>query len=120
MNEKSEKKLSVAAQLRKKAYYKFADYLIKQHPELGVGDKAKAVSLDDALAVLATHQPKTRIRVLNDTSTELVIRRPPTSHKIQPQKMMLEFVEGNEVFLKIWDGNVMLLSKDMSGGVEAT
>lgn len=76
------------------------------------------VRLSDVLAVLAAHQPKTRIRVLNDTSKDLVIRRPPTSHKIQPQKMMLEFVEGNEVFLKVWDGNMILLSKDGVGEAE--
>jgi len=55
---------------------------------------------------------KIRIRILNDTSKELIVRRPPTSHKIKPQKMTLEFVDGDEILLKIWDNNIILISKD--------
>ena len=103
---------SVAAQLRK-----MFDLHMKKH------DRATSFAISivksDVLAMLATQRPKTRIRVLNDTSKELTLRRPPTVHKVQPQKMTLEFIEGNEVFLKIWDGNVVLLSKDELGvGVE--
>ena len=71
--------------------------------------------LKKLLAVVRAHQSNTRIRVLNDTSKELTIRRPPTSHVVQSRKMMLEFVESNEVFLKIWDDGVILLSKDVVG-----
>ena len=108
----------VAAELRKifKDWWDKRDFMSLDHL------KQEADRIEkDVLVVLANHEPKTRIRVLNDTSKELVIRRPPTAHKVQPQKMMLEFVEGNEALLKIWDGNVVLLSKDeLDGGVEAT
>lgn len=58
-----------------------------------------------------TEEKRTEIIVLNDTSKDLVVRRPPTSHKIAPKKMTVEFVKGNRVFLKIWDDNVILLSE---------
>ena len=116
----------VAAQLHKLRETKPQLFDYYQSPDPHYAEVRKEImdwieKADKVLAVLATQQPKTKIRILNDTSKELLIRRPPTSHKVQPQKMMLEFVEGNEVFLKIWDGNVVLLSKDeLGGGVEAT
>lgn len=111
----------VEAHIRKKIAQRIKEY--REREDLAQGEKEQTIHELEVvrnlvLAVLAEHQPKTRIRILNDTSTQLTIRRPPTSHKIQPQKMMLEFVEGNEVFLKVWDGNVILLSKDGVGGAE--
>ena len=85
---------------------------------LATADLVEWVKLSDLKEVVRAHQPKTRINILNDTSDTLTVRRPPTTHTIQPQKMTVEIIEGDEVFLKIWDNNVILLSKTRLGGVE--
>ena len=51
---------------------------------------------------------KTRIIVFNDTKEELVIRLPPTATKLEPKKMKAIFLPTNDVFFKIWDGNVIM------------
>lgn len=56
-------------------------------------------------------EDKTTIVVLNDTDEALIVRMPPTNVPIEPHKMKAIFIEGHNVFLKIWKDNYILLSK---------
>lgn len=59
------------------------------------------------------------IRILNDTTKDLTVRLlPPNTgldlkpKVIQPLKMAAVFIQNNKIFLKIWDGNTILLCED--------
>lgn len=57
---------------------------------------------------------KTTIKVLNDTNKELVVRQNirgmlPTTVKVQPRKAVAVFMRTDEIFLKVWNGNVIML-----------
>lgn len=56
-------------------------------------------------------QQRTTIKILNDTDEELTVRQAsPSVFRVKPQKMCVVFVRGDEVFFKIWNGNVVMFA----------
>jgi len=55
---------------------------------------------------------RTMIKVFNDTDKPLIIRTPPTAHKLEPRKMCAVFIDGNKVFFKIWNDNTIMFRKE--------
>lgn len=82
-------------------------------------NKAMEEAFNTMLKTAKAEKKTVAIRVLNDTGRLLTVRLlpPNTSPSLKPKniaplKMTVVYVEGNKVFLKVWDNNTLLLCED--------
>ena len=101
-------------------FYQHLGYPIVETPE---ADNALNETMKEAFDIMlkeAADKKRTlSVRILNDTTKPLTIRLAPPNttpdlkpRVIEPLKMAAVFLEGNKVFLKVWNDNVILLCED--------
>ncbi len=101
-------------------FYQELGYPIVENEET---NNALNKAMEKAFNMMLEAAEKTKstvaIRVLNDTRNPLTVRLlPPNTgldlkpKVIEPLKMAAVFLKDNKVFLKIWDGNTILLCED--------
>ena len=101
-------------------FYQHLGYPIIETEEANEAlNKAMEEAFEVMLKEAADKKQTVVIRVLNDTEKDLTVRLLPPNTSvdlrakaIQPRKMAAVFVQSNKVFLKIWDGNTILLCED--------
>lgn len=101
-------------------FYQHLGYPIVENDESNNAlNKAMNESFEIMLKEAADKKQTVVIRVLNDTEKDLTVRLlPPNTgldlkpKVIQPHKMIAVFIQNNKVFLKVWDGNTIMLCED--------